>query len=164
MRLDMKKVSGILLALVVLMSAGCAHLDVSHLSRKPWQLESPSSVSMEFMKFDYQVIPRKDSFGVRGTAFIKKANVPSWAQWIGELWIQGYLSDEDGIVLAQGIQVFSPEKLEEGLGVPFDFELKPEQLDSGPLFISFGYRLVLLKEKQGDTSPPFMAIERAVSH
>lgn len=157
------KLSGIWVALIVLMISGCAHLDVSHLNRKPWQLESPKSVSMEFIDFNYQIIPRTDSFGVRGTAFIKKANVPEWAQWIGELWIQGYLSDEDGSVLAQGMQVFSPAKLDDGVGIPFDFELKPDQLDVGPLFISFGYRLVLLKDKQDTANPPFMAIERAVS-
>ncbi|WP_291326586.1 hypothetical protein [Desulfovibrio sp. UCD-KL4C] len=163
MHLGIKNVNGILLGLAVVMLSGCVHLDVSHLNRKPWQLEISKSVSMEFMDFDYQVIPRTDSFGVRGTAFIKKENVPAWAQWVGELWIQGYLSDEDGTVLAQGMQVFSPAKLEDGVGVPFDFELKPDQLDVGPLFISFGYRLVLLKGKQDTVNPPFMAIERAVS-
>ncbi|OEU64929.1 MAG: hypothetical protein BA863_13370 [Desulfovibrio sp. S3730MH75] len=159
----MKKNIGVLFVLFVLMSAGCAHMDVSHLNRDHWVFESPSKISMEFMAFDYQVVPRKDSFGIRGTAFIQKDNVPEWARWIGELWIQGYLSDNDGVVLAQGMQVFSPEKLQAGVGVPFDFELKPEQIMSGPLFISFGYRMVLHRDKMDTISPPFMAIQGAVS-
>ncbi|ACS79124.1 hypothetical protein [Maridesulfovibrio salexigens] len=143
--------------------SGCVHLGVSHLERQSWKLETPRTIQMEFMTFDYEIVPRKDSFGLRGKAYVKKNNVPMWAGWIGELWIQGYLSDMDGEVLAQGLQVFSPEALEEGKGIPFDFELKPEMLDSGPLYISFGYRMALSKSREDNNGPPFMAIERAVS-
>lgn len=153
----------LLMALLSLF-AGCAHINVSHLNSQPWKLETRRSLEMEFMAFDYEIVPRKDSFGVRGQAYVKKDNVPMWAGWIGELWIQGYLSDQNGVVLAQGLQVFSPEKLERGKGIPFDFELKPASLDSGTLFISFGYRMSLSRTKDDNDGPPFMAIERAVSH
>lgn len=151
------------LMLLLVMVAGCAHVDVSHLKNQPWKLETERTLEMEFMTFDYEIVPRTDSFGVRGMAYVKKASVPMWASWIDELWIQGYMSDHDGVALAQGLQVFSPEKLEEGKGIPFDFELKPDSLDSGPLFISFGYRMSLSKTKDDNNGPPFMAIERAVS-
>ncbi|WP_432735430.1 hypothetical protein [Maridesulfovibrio sp. FT414] len=154
----------VLLSVLGLFLAGCAHMDVSHLNNQPWKLEVSRTLEMEFVDFDYEIIPRKDSFGVRGMAYVKKSNVPMWAEWIGELWIQGYLSDNDGVVLAQGLQVFSPGKLEAGKGIPFDFELKPASLDAGPLFISFGYRMALSKTKDDNNGPPFMAIEGAVSH
>ncbi len=150
-----------LLILTMIMS-GCVHLGVSHLQRQSWRLETPRTMQMEFMNFDYEIVPRKENFGVRGMAYVKKSNVPMWAGWIGELWIQGYLSDMDGNVLAQGLQVFSPEKLEDGKGIPFDFALKPDQLDSGPLYVSFGYRMALYKNRESGNEPPFMAIERAV--
>ncbi len=149
-------------AMLLVALGGCAHVDVSHLKNQPWKLETERTLEMQFMTFDYEIVPRTDSFGVRGMVAVKKSSVPLWAGWIDELWIQGYLSDHDGIVLAQGLQVFSPEKLEEGKGIPFDFELKPDSLDSGPLFISFGYRMSLSKTKD-DNGLPFMAIERAVS-
>lgn len=155
------------IALILLLTAaavsGCATLDVSHLERKPWKLDSPETVSMEFMLFEYQIVPRKNSFGLRGNAYVKNGNVPVWANWLGELWIQGYLSDDEGHVIAKGLQVFSPRELEKGTAIPFDFELKPEHLDSGRLYISFGYRMVLQRAR-GDASEPFMAIERAVTH
>lgn len=158
-----KPVSFVPMLLLFIAMSGCAHLGVSHLDRQSWKLETSRTMDMEFMKFDYEIVPRKDSFGLRGAAYVKKNSVPMWAGWIGELWIQGYLSDMDGEVLAQGLQVFSPEKLEEGKGIPFDFELKPDQLDSGPLYISFGYRMALYKSREDNNGPPFMAIERAVS-
>lgn len=160
----LKPVKCMVLACVLLFVSGCAHLGVSHLERQSWKLETPRTMNMEFVNFDYEIVPRKDSFGLRGMAYVKKNSVPMWAEWIGELWIQGYLSDMDGEVLAQGLQVFSPQKLEAGKGIPFDFELKPEQLDSGPLYISFGYRMALYKSREDSSSPPFMAIERAVSY
>ncbi|WP_245577072.1 hypothetical protein [Maridesulfovibrio zosterae] len=159
----MMKIRFFLVILMVCATSGCAHVDVSHLKNQPWKLETERTLEMEFMTFDYEVVPRKDSFGVRGMAYVKQDNVPMWAKWIGELWIQGYLSDQDGVALAQGLQVFSPEKLEPGKGIPFDFELKPATLDAGPLFISFGYRISLSKSKDDNNGPPFMAIERAVT-
>ncbi|WP_320170703.1 hypothetical protein [Maridesulfovibrio sp.] len=158
----MHKISLVVLLLMAVFLNGCAHIDVSHLKNQPWKLETMRTLEMEFMNFEYEIVPRKDSFGVRGMAYVKKNSAPLWAEWIGELWIQGYLSDCDGVVLAQGLQVFSPGKLEEGEGIPFDFELKPVSLDDGPLFVSFGYRLSLSKSKD-DNGPPFMAIEGAVS-
>ncbi|CCO25360.1 hypothetical protein [Maridesulfovibrio hydrothermalis] len=163
MRFRKNRVYAFLIGLCCLATAGCLHLGVSHLEKQPWKLETTRTMQMEFMKFDYEVVPRKDSFGVRGMAYVKKKNVPIWATWIGELWIQGYLSDQDGAVLAQGLQVFSPQALKEGKGIPFDFELKPDSLDSGQLFVSFGYRMSLSKTKDDNDGPPFMAIERAVS-
>lgn len=156
-------VSLFFLMLAAFVLEGCASLDVSHLEQKPWKLNSSETVSMEFMKFEYQIVPRKDSFGMLGCAFIKKDAAPVWATWLGELWIQGYLSDADGHVLAKGLQVFSPRELEKETSIPFDFELKPDRLDAGPLFVSFGYRMVLQRGRH-DSSEPFMAIERAVTH
>lgn len=153
----------IVMLLTAILLSGCASLDVSHLERRPWKLNSLEKVSMEFMKFEYEVVPRKGSFGLRGTAVIKENSVPVWASWISELWIQGYLSDADGNVLATGLQVFSPCRLDKSSPKIFDFELKPESLNPGPLFVSFGYRLVLQRSRS-DADEPFMAIERAITH
>ena len=159
----LKTVKWVVLPCLLLFISGCAQLGVSHLERQSWKLETPRTMDMEFVNLDYEIVPRKNSFGLRGMVYVKKDSVPLWAGWIGELWIQGYLSDMNGEVLAQGLQVFSPQNLEEGKGIPFDFELKPDQLDPGPLFISFGYRMALYKSRVDSNSPPFMAIERAVS-
>lgn len=159
----MLKFRYVLSLLMLVLLGGCAHVDVSHLNSQPWKLDIRRTLEMEFMRFDYEVIPRTNSFGVRGMAYVKKSEVPVWAGWIGELWIQGYLSDSDGVVLAQGLQVFSPGILTEGKGLPFDFALKPDSLDAGPLFISFGYRMALYKTRDDVNTLPFMAIEGAVS-
>ena len=155
-----RNVLAIFFLLSVSASAGCTHLGVAHLNRQPWKLEESRKIEMEFMSFDYALVPRKDSFGVKGTARIKKLNVPVWVHWIGELWIQGYLSDKEGIVLAKGRQVFSPSHLNKEGSVPFDFELRPEHFNSGQLFVAFGYRMVLYENKNSES--PFMAIEGAV--
>jgi len=159
----MNKLKICLMLLLVCLVSGCAHVDVSHLKSQPWKLETRRTLDMEFMSFDYEVIPRKEGYGVRGMAYIKKNSVPVWAGWVDDLLIQGYISDDDGVAFTQGEQVFSPRKLEDDKGIPFDFELNPESSFVDTMSISFGYRLTLSKAKGDMSRPPFMAIERAVS-
>jgi hypothetical protein len=70
-------------------------------------------------------------------------------------------------VLAKDLRLYLPTSLDHDKGVPFEFHLTPESLgSSGPLYISFGYRMELTAQKntmgaQG-TSQVFFASQGAL--
>jgi len=170
----MKKNICAFLALVFLslLLGGCSHLSVKHLNRRPWVLEAGQELKMKYLRFEFQVLPMKDRFGVRGTAYPLDV-IPGWGEWIRDLWLEAYLSDADGRVMARDLHVYLPKKLDYEKGLEFEFILKPEELGSGgELFITFGYRMVLsdyqysgTEDKGGITNGPmvFRAFEKAVS-
>lgn len=138
----------------ILLLAGCAQLNVGHLERKPWRLQQQETLSLQFWRFEYQPHPKEERYEVLGRAYPLTKGLPEWATHIEELWFAVYLNDSRGRVLAKDVQVLPPNDLtpdvvEEGL--PFHFALQPEDIgQSGPLFVTFGYRMVL-------TPPPGVA-------
>jgi hypothetical protein len=123
---------------------GCSHLSVRHLNRQPWSLDSPRTLELKVFSFEYQAAPQKDSFIVDGVARPNPERVPPWADWLDELWLAAYLCDYRGIVLAKDLRLYPPQELPRGEAIHFTFNLEPQELESGSLFVTFGYRVTLL--------------------
>jgi len=145
---------------------GCAQtpLSVGHLKRDPWSLEEPHSLVTDFMRFDYQVLPVGDTAGIKGWAYLDTHKLPEWAKWAESLRFTAYLCDPEGHVMAQDSRTFLPREARADDGIGFEFTLRPETWGKRPLFIAFGYRLVLTEGRgvQG-AKGPFFASEDAIS-
>lgn len=157
-------------ALTVLLSsmlllAACSQMNVKHLNRHIWELETPRSLPMKFWRFDYRITPVSDQFMVRGEAMPVPDSIPEWAENIEDIWFAAYLSDKGGSVIAQDLRVFEPGPLDRTAGISFEFTLRPDALPtSGDLYITFGYRMKLAA---GEEQPPgpgvFFASEGAMT-
>ncbi|MDO9081714.1 MAG: hypothetical protein Q7U56_00360 [Humidesulfovibrio sp.] len=154
------------LALAALLLCACAPApqSVGHLRRDAWSLEEPRSLILNFMRFDYQIQPVGDVAGVKGWAYLDTSKAPQWARWIDSLRFTAYLSDPDGHVVAQDTRSFLPREAKADEGVAFEFSLRPEQWGERPLFVTFGYRVVLTEGRnvQGGKDP-FFASEDAIT-
>jgi hypothetical protein len=136
------------LAIACLLIAGCAHLSVVHLDKNPWTLGQQETLVMRYWEFSYSSRLEENTLIISGTAKPVAGAIPEWATWIQDLWMQIYLSDDQSRVLAKDLRLYLPTGLDHEKGVPFEFHLTPESLgSSGPLYISFGYRMELTAEK-----------------
>lgn len=132
------------LALMLLLASGCAHQTVTHLKRNPWKVNQTQMLKMKYLVFSYACSQQTDSLQVRGSAQIRPETVPGWVQYAKDVWLGAYLSDRRGRVLANDLIILEPQTLNQSKGFPFELELEPQGMGSpGPLFLTFGYRLVL---------------------
>lgn len=138
-------------------------MSVGHLRRDAWSLEEARSLQMNFMRFDYHVQPVDDVAGIKGWAYLDTAKVPDWAKWVDSLRFTAYICEADGRVVAQDSRTFLPREARGDVGVAFEFALRPEQWGDKPLFITFGYRLVLTEARGAKASDPFFASEDAIT-
>jgi hypothetical protein len=140
---------------------GCAKapLSVGHLKRDAWSLEEPHSLKTDFMRFDYQVLPVGDAAGIQGWAYLDTDKVPAWAKWMESVRFTAYLCDPEGRVIAQDSRTFLPREARSDQGIGFEFTLKPQTWGKRPLYIAFGYRLVLTEDRgvQGGREPFFVS-------
>ncbi len=142
-------VAGLCLALL----AGCARQTVGHLARAQLQSDTPQTVSMQYLRFTYRVVPLRESVGVRGQASPVPGALPAWARWYEQLTVMVYLSDASGRVLDAAEYDYLPRAVGDEGAIPFEtrFYLDPE--DKGPLYVSFGYRMVATeREPRSDGS------------
>lgn len=123
----------------ILPVSGCAELTAGHLQRKTLEAGVVEHIAGKFLRFDYETMPLGNGFGVVGSAWPNKDNLPPWADMVQNLSITAYLCDEKGVVLAQDPKNFPARTLAPG-GIPFNFTLSPKASPIGELFISFGYR------------------------
>lgn len=138
-----------LMIMTLFFLASCAHLSVVHLDKKPWTVGQNDSLTMRYWTFSYTSRMEDNKIIVSGTARPVKDAVPEWAIWIQDLWLQVYLSDGQSRVLAKDLRLYLPTELDHAQGIPFEFHLQPEALgSSGPLHISFGYRMELASERR----------------
>lgn len=151
-------------ALLLLAACAQAPMSVGHLKRAPWSLDEPRSLSTNFMRFDYQIEPVGGAAGIKGWAYLDTQKVPDWAKWIDSLKFTAYLCDPDGRVLAQDTRTFLPREARADEGIGFEFILRPEVWGTRPLFVTFGYRLMLTegRDAQGGKAP-FFASEDAIT-
>lgn len=127
-----------------LLCAGCSKATVRHLDRQPWLVDEDRSLTMRFWRFDYRAAHVHQHFAISGRAWPAADRLPAWAERLDELWLAAYLSDAQGRVIAQDIQVMDPGRLTPSSPTVFAFSLTPEDLGrSGPLYVSFGYRMVV---------------------
>jgi len=154
-----------LLLLTLLTLAACAHApqSVGHLRRDAWSLEEPRSLIMNFVRFDYQIQPVGDVAGIKGWAYLDITKMPIWAKWAESLSFTAYICEADGKVRAQDTRTFLPRSVNQDEGVPFEFTLRPEEWGTKPLFITFGYRIVLTESDEAKgNKPSFFASEDAM--
>ncbi|MBZ2173583.1 hypothetical protein [Nitratidesulfovibrio sp. SRB-5] len=137
----------ILAALVMLLActsllAGCGKQTVGHLARAQLQPDTPQAISMQYLRFTYRVVPLRESVGVRGQASLAPGALPAWATWYEQLTVMVYLSDASGRVLDTEEYDYLPRAVGDEGSLPFEtrFYLAPD--DQGPLYVSFGYRMV----------------------
>ena len=156
-----------ILILMILLVTSCAHLSVVHLDKKPWTLGQQDTLTMRYWEFSYTSRLEDNKLVVTGTAVPVTGAIPEWATWIQDLWMQIYLSDDQSRVLAKDLRLYLPTRLDLENGVPFEFHLAPQSLgSSGPLYVSFGYRMELTAEKNTlgtrSTSEVFFASQGAL--
>lgn len=140
-----------IMAVLVLLTA-CAHLSVIH-DKRPWVLGGEDRLVMRYWEFSYASRLEDNSIVVFGVARPIGAGIPSWATWIQDLWLQIYLCDDQSRVLAKDLRLYLPSALDYRQGVPFEFHLEPQALGSGPLQVSFGYRMELTAGRNASTGP-----------
>lgn len=159
----LRAVAALALAALVLLVAGCAKpsMSAAHLKRDAWSLEEPRSLMTNFMRFDYQVVPVGDVAGIKGWAYLDMSRLPQWVAWADSLSFTAYICDADGRVLAQDSRTFLPREARADQGIGFEFSLRPETWGQRPLFIAFGYRLVLTEGRgaEGGKGPFFVSEE-----
>lgn len=163
-----KSIAKVLCGLCLLAAAlsACAQppMSAGHLKRDTWSLEEPRSLITNFMRFDYQVLPVGEAAGIKGWAYLDLAKLPPRAKWLESVSLSAYLCDPDGRVIAQDTRSFLPREVRADDGIGFEFTLKPEAWGKKPLFIAFGYRLVLVESREGGPGQnPFFANEDALS-
>lgn len=140
-------------ALLAVLLAACAHLSVIHLAKAPWAPGQETTLSTRHWTFTFRGDYQDGRLVLRGTALPREDEVPAWAVWAQDLWIQAYLSDASGRVLAKDLHLYLP--LDVRAGVPLEFHLEPASVGaSGPLAISFGYRMELTAGRTPDARPP----------
>ena len=140
--------------MLLAISAGCSHLSARHLERKPWLPDSRQELSSRFWNFSFQGMLLNNGYGVWGKAAPTTKGIPEWANWIEELWFEAYLCDSQGRVIARDIRVISPRPLTNGKPISLKFILEPEELARpGPLYVAFGYRMVLAHPPSSGEKP-----------
>ncbi|MDR3640719.1 MAG: hypothetical protein P4L39_05300 [Humidesulfovibrio sp.] len=154
----------LLAATALLWSCAQTPMSVGHMKRDAWSLEEPHSLQAKFMRFDYQVLPVGDAAGIKGWAYLDTRKLPEWAQWIESLRFTAYLCTPEGHVVAQDTRTFLPREVRADEGIGFEFTLRPEEWGAQPLFITFGYRLVLTEGRDiKGGKGPFFASEDAIT-
>jgi hypothetical protein len=163
------------IAVLILMGIiSCASQTVRHLKQHPWSLHKPQSMRTNYLSINFICTQDPEGLRVKGHAYpLPDGSIPEWATWARDLWLGAYLSDRSGQVLAQEIKVLPPQELSQSQPIVFSFVLEPHSMgEPGPVFISFGYRLVLApgpqavqgkSDKDDDTSPVFFASESALT-
>ena len=128
----------------VLLLVACSGLSIRHLPSNSWKNEPSQTLQMRYFSFQYQVIPMGNELGVVAEAYPVVENIPDWASWYGEIRLSVYISDADGRVLAaQDVDMF-PRPLNREGGIPVEVRLDLGTNRYQPLFVSFGYHLVLM--------------------
>lgn len=127
----------------VLLLAGCSGLSVRHLPSNPWKNEPTQNLTMRYLAFQYQVIPLENQLGVVAEAYPVIDKLPAWASWYGEISLSVYVSDAQGRVLASRETPLVPRPLNREAGLPLEVRLDLGTNRYQPLYVSFGYRLVM---------------------
>lgn len=137
---------------VLLLALGlvaCAGESIQHLPRKQWVASEPQTLAMRYLSFQYHVEEQDDLVFIQAEAFPDVTRLPDWASWYGDIAITTYVADADGKVLAAGEDVLTPRALNREAGLPVKVRFDLGTARRQPLFISFGYRLVLMEAAPG---------------
>ncbi|GFM36690.1 hypothetical protein [Desulfovibrio psychrotolerans] len=138
----MKRAGLLILLLITFVLQGCAQLSVSHLDKRPWIAEAPQTIHMRFWRFEFMNMPLKEGVGLQGMAYPNTELFPDWARWYDQLAFTVYLSESSGTVVSSAQLDVLPRELGKEPAIPFEFRLPSGGADT-PLYVSFGYRMVL---------------------
>ncbi|WP_461833126.1 hypothetical protein [Desulfothermus sp.] len=155
----MKKNKLILFLIIILNS--CSTPMVLHLKKNRLLTNQSQILTMKYIEFHYTCYQKGSNFYVKGFAYPRREKLPPWGDTLDELWLGIYLCDKYGKVLAQDINVYSPQKIN-NKGLFFEFKLEPKNFGApGPLYITFGYRLKIIGSLKNQPKV-FFAIEKAI--
>lgn len=138
----MKRAGITYLLFIILILAGCSHQSVGHLDKRPWVTDTPQTIAMKFWRFEFHNMPLKEGVGLQGIAYPNSELFPEWAKWYDQLSFTAYLSEQSGNVITSAQLDILPRELGNDRSIPFEFRLTPEH-GNDPLYVSFGYRMVL---------------------
>ncbi|MEG2140438.1 MAG: hypothetical protein RRY20_06600 [Bilophila sp.] len=130
---------------------GCGGLSVRHLPSNQWKGETSQTLPMRYLSFQYQVVPVGGEVGVMAEAYPVINKLPDWASWYGEIVLNVYIADATGKVLASQENILVPRSLNREAGLPVEATFELGTGRQQPLFVSFGYRLVLTDAQNAET-------------
>lgn len=122
---------------------GCSGQSAKHLPHARWESAVPQTVLMRHLLFRYRVAPAGDEIDVAAEAYPQPDRLPDWASWYGEIGLDIYITDENGTVLARQGAVLPPRPLDPQAGLPVQARFNLGTNVRQPLFVAFGYRLIL---------------------
>lgn len=132
----------VLIALSVLLLAGCSTLNVQHLAPQPLNVQKTTFQKMTYWNFEYICSQEQDTYQIKGIALPQSACLPEWGKWLFELQFTLYLCDLDGTVSAVKNIDIPPGPFSRDRSIPFVFEV-PALHVTPPVSVTFGYRMVL---------------------
>lgn len=140
-----------LLLTTIFLGFACSHQSVRHLSKQVWVPDTQDkTLQMKYLNFAYTAQKEKNKINLQGKAWPRQESIPDWASWSRDIWLGAYLCDKKGSVLAQDLKVLPAQNIAQNQGIAFEFFLEPKDMGSpGPVYITFGYRLVLTPQKDG---------------
>lgn len=122
--------------------AGCASMTVSHLESRPLAAGVPTTLPMQFWRFEFSGARSGGVYGIRGRAIPVTADLPPWVDRLESLTLTAYLRDPAGHVLASSEKTYKGMALSPDAAVPFEFALSPSGEIAGGYGVSFGYKAV----------------------
>lgn len=124
--------------------AGCSASSVAHLDSNPLSFDQEEQLDMPYWQFDYLNKAHNGYYLLQGKARLLRENLPVSREWIHNLRLTVYLSDEQGAVLSSDSQAYGTRKMRTGIEVPFKFRLDPVHIPaSQDTHVTFGYSMTL---------------------
>jgi hypothetical protein len=122
--------------------AGCASMTVSHLESRPVNAGPPTTLAMQFWRFEFAGVRSGGAYRIRGRATPVTDDLPPWVDRLESLTLTAYLRDPAGHVLASSEKTYKGMALTPGAAIPFECTLSPAGQAAGDYGISFGYKAV----------------------
>ncbi len=141
---------------------GCSGKTVRHLPYKECLSGVPQSLQMRYLSFQYQVLPVDSRVGIVAEAFPVVDRLPSWVSWYSEANLDIYLTNKNGNVLALKRIALVPRPLDGEVGLPVEASFDLGTAAGQPLFVAFGYRLILSNGSPDQTQQKILVTEGAL--
>lgn len=151
------------LSLCLLLGAGCAGQSAAHLPLSQWKSAGLQTVQMRYLSFQYQVVRSGNETEILATAYPVIQRLPDWASWYGQIELSVYITDDKGIVLMEKKVALLPRPLQREGGLPVEVAFDLGLRSGDPLFITFGYNLVLTDTKPEKAKQKAFAAEGALA-
>jgi len=138
----------IFLICMLCLLAGCSQPKVTHLKSNPLSFGQEEQLDMTYWQFRYVTELDNHDYLVKGNAYLPPGRPPVLREWIHNLRLIAYLSDENGMVLARDGHSYFTLKRDPGMRVPFEFRLRSDQKHSSQdMYLTFGYSMDLTDQQ-----------------